>query len=427
MQYNLDIRKKQEFDVVVVGAGPAGISAAVSSARMGLNTALVERYGIVGGSLTIGCVGPLMGNVSKGTIVDEFKQLLQIKEPYGAVAHDFEHAKTVLTDLVNKSNISLMLQTPVVEAVKDGERLTGLIVGTKNGLEEIGGKVFIDATGDGTVSYLAGAETRFGREGDGLVQPVTIMFTLAGIDDSKAISPQHNTYYVRLADSGFREKCREAARKGLLPKNASFVRLYRTNRPNECMVNASQENYINGLDTDDLARAEASLREQTNIIRDFLRNNVAGFENCYVTGSSETLGVRETRRVMGEYMLTAEDLLTGRKFKDAVVSEADFILDIHNPAGAEQADDRRVKPYDIPYRCLVPLKVEGLLTSGRCISGTHEAHGSYRVMYICMATGHAAGIAAALSAKHNVLPRELDYRLLRRELLNLGIRLSKIE
>ena len=171
--------------------------------------------------------------------------------------------------------------------------------------------------------------------------------------------------------------------------------------------------------------ADLELRRQIALLMDFFHQNLPGYENCKCIGSGTTTGVRETRRVMGDYLLTAEDMVEGRKFPDVAVHEAEFIVDIHNPEGAGQAEDKiqYVIPYDIPYRCFLPKGVEGLLVAGRCISGTHRAHASYRVMSICMAMGEAAGTAAALCAKGLRTPRELQVKELQNALTAKGIEL----
>ena len=163
-------------------------------------------------------------------------------------------------------------------------------------------------------------------------------------------------------------------------------------------------------------------------VLNFLKNNVWGFENCRIKDSADTVGIRETRRVMGEYLLTAEDLLCARHFESAVVHKALFCIDIHNPSGAGQSESDTIpvqvkKPYDIPYEVLVPLKVDNLLTCGRCISGTHRAHASYRVMNIAAATGQAAGVAAALCIDDNITPRKIDVKKIQNQLVKSGVKL----
>jgi hypothetical protein len=190
-------------------------------------------------------------------------------------------------------------------------------------------------------------------------------------------------------------------------------------------VNTTQVNGLSALVVKDIVRAEILLRSQIDAITEFLRNNVEGYRYCYVKTSASTLGIRETRRFIGEYVLNDDDIRIGRKHKDVVVHNASFIVDIHNPLGSGQAEGvpERVKPYDIPYGCLVPRTIDNLLLAGRCISGTHRAHASYRVMSICMALGEAAGLAGALAVKHATTPRLLDYRLIQEALTRKNVEL----
>ena len=414
------------YDVVVAGAGPAGICAAVAAARSGVNVALVERYGVLGGNLTAGYVGPILGMVGKGTMRDEVMDLLGVPDNdmigETGVAHDMEKAKRVLAEFVARENIDVFLQTPIVDGILEDMSLKGLVVMTKEGMRIIEGKVTVDATGDGDVAHFAGAPVEKGRE-DGLMQPVTLEFTLEGVDESRAITCIGDVDDVKLNGERFLDYCARCARQGLLPKNLAAVRLHPTVRPGQRQVNTTQYNGADATRVQGLFAAEVELRRQIEILVKFFRENLPGYEKCWCMASGDTLGVRETRRVQGEYVITAKELAAGKRFWDVVVHKAEFIVDIHNPAGAGQAEDKiqYVVPYDLPYRCFVPLKVENLLTAGRCISGTHRAHASYRVMSICMAMGEAAGTAAALCIKEGCTPRSLEVKKLQDVLTEKGV------
>ena len=210
---------------------------------------------------------------------------------------------------------------------------------------------------------------------------------------------------------------------GELPENVTIVRLHRTFYPGERSVNATQVNGVDALDPAAIGKADAELRRQIDMCVAFLRKRVPGYENCRVKSTADTLGVRETRRVMGDAMVVDGDLLEGRKYADAVVHDAWFLIDIHNPKGGGQAEGHShpAKPYDIRYGAFLPKGVEGLLTAGRCISGTHRAHASYRVMTPCMAMGEAVGVAAALAAKSGRTPREVAAGEVRSELVKRGV------
>lgn len=433
--YKNEIEIIDTVDVLVAGAGPAGICAAVAAARLGVKVLLIERYGAVGGNLTLGNVSPILGKVSKGTMYDEVIDLLSAKHQdelkvetrNGKEIHiDAEEAKGILINFLYKNDVDVMLQTSICDVIKEDNAINSVVVMTAFGMKLIKAKRVIDATGDGTVAFLAGCKYKVGRESDGRTQPVTLEFTINNVDESRAIMCFGGSDPVTLPDGKkYSEFCKECEQNGILPKNVSIVRLHRTFYSGERNVNATQMNEISGLDTADLYKAEVELRNQIDRVVDFLRKYIPGYENCMLKTTADTLGVRETRRIMGEYVMCDTDVEQGKNYDDAIVHNAWFLIDIHNPSGGGQAEghSKMAQPYDIRYGALLPLGVENLLTAGRCISGTHRAHASYRVMAICMATGEAAGIAAALSIKENVMPRNLHIRKIREVLIDKGIEL----
>ncbi len=402
------------YDVIVAGGGPAGTAAAVASARQGARTALVERYGILGGMATSGQVNPILGAVGPGTMYDEFTALLgrttATTRNGREVSLDPEQAKYAFLELAVSAGVDVFLQTPVVDAVRDGDRVTGLLVCTPEGPRTLRAAVVVDATGDGYVSCRAGAGFKVGRPDDGRCQPATVEFTVEGVDESRAITCWGGSDPVTLPDgSRYADFCRACHERGELQENVSIVRLHRTVHAGERSVNATQANGYDALTPEGVLGAELALRSQIDPIIAFLRKYIPGYETCRRKGTGSSLGVRETRRILGDYVLADSDVENGTRQPDVAVHNAWFLIDIHNPAGSGQAEGRSqpAKPYDIPYRCLLPRGVENLLTCGRCISGTHRAHASYRVMGICFATGQAAGTAAALSALRGISPRQL--------------------
>ena len=428
ISYSKQLEVRASYDVIVAGSGPAGICAAVAAAREGAKVALVERYGVVGGNLTAGYVGPILGMVSKGTMRDELVELLGVPENdmIGETgrAHDFERAKMLLAQFVNHPNIDVYLQTTVTDVVKEGNAVVGLVVTAGEGQFVIKGAVTVDATGDGLVSYLAGAQTEKGRE-DGLMQPVTLEFTIAGVDESKGIVCIGDVDDVKLGDERFLDYCKRLAVAGEIPEKIAAVRLHPMVYDGYRQVNTTQVNGVDMTRVEQIFKADLELREQMYLLEDFFHKQIPGYENCRVISSGTTTGVRETRRVIGDYVITAEEMAAGCRFEDVIVHRAEFIVDIHNPAGSGQAEEhiQYCDPYDLPYRCFTPKGVENLYTAGRCISGTHRAHASYRVMSICMAMGEAVGTAAALCAAEGVTPRELDVKKLQKSLTDKGIEL----
>ena len=405
-----------EYDVVVIGGGPAGICASVSASRMGVSTLLVERHGVLGGNLTTGYICPILGKVSKGTMFDEIEALLsenhkdarEVITRNGKEIHiDPEEAKQILTKFVSDNSVTFMLSTALSDIVSD-ENVHTVILTTQKGLCAVEAKVVIDCTGDGQAAVLAGAEYKVGRDSDGRVQPCTLEFTVTDVDESIAITAWGGSDPVKIPAGKFegmeyRELCKLKNREGELPENVTIVRLHRTFYDGERSVNATQINGIDGTCPFDVARAEVDLRQQITLCHKFLKNYVPGFENCTVKGSASSLGIRETRRIVGLDSVTDTDVENGTKRDDVIVHNAWFLIDIHNPAGGGQAEGHShpAKPYDIPFGAIIPKSTHNILTAGRCISGTHRAHASYRVMVICMATGEAAGIAAALAVKNS--------------------------
>ena len=405
-----------EYDVAVIGGGPAGICASVSASRMGVSTLLVERHGVLGGNLTTGYVCPILGKVSAGTMFDEINALLsknhkdarEVITRNGKEIHiDPEEAKQILTKFVSDNGVTFMLSTALSDIVSEGDAHT-VILTTQKGLCAVKAKVVIDCTGDGQAAVLAGAEYKVGRDSDGRVQPCTLEFTVTGVDESIGITAWGGSDPVKLPAGQYegmeyRELCKLKNKEGELPENVTIVRLHRTFYEGERSVNATQVNGIDGTCPFDVAKAEIDLRQQITLCHNFLKKYVPGFESCTVKGSASSLGIRETRRIVGLDSVTDTDVENGTRRDDVIVHNAWFLIDIHNPAGGGQAEghSQPAKPYDIPLGALIPKSTRNILTAGRCISGTHRAHASYRVMVICMATGEAAGIAAALAVKNS--------------------------
>ncbi|HIX91274.1 MAG TPA: FAD-dependent oxidoreductase [Firmicutes bacterium] len=406
------------YDVVVVGGGPAGIASALAAADEGCRVALLEKYGCLGGGITSGYVRPFLGLVNNPNIGGEIRGRIAALEDFMSPV---EAAKVALAEMLHERGVDVRLQTEPAEVMRDGANITRIAAVSKGGRYEFCANAYIDATGDGDLAAMAGARCEYGREGDRLVQPTSIMFTIEGIDPSIDWCICHEEDWHTLPDGReFLDICHKACESGELPPSINIVRLYATGRVGERMVNATQANHVNPLEPTEIFAAEVELRRQVRIVVEFLRRNIPGFEHIRVNGSATTLGARESRRIIGDYILTDNDLIIGARFDDAIVHRANFCIDIHNPDGAGQAE-RNGRPYlcqdyDIPYRSLTPLGFDNLLCAGRNISGDHRAHASYRVMNICMAMGHAAGLAAADISRHRRSSRDVDIRAIQKKL-----------
>lgn len=426
IEYSKSIEVRREYDIIVAGAGPAGICAAVAAAREGAHVALIERYGVVGGNLTAGFVGPILGMVGKGTMRDELVKLLEVpdNDMIGETgnAHDFEKAKYTLAKFVNHPNIDVYLQSSVFDVVKSGNIVQGVILSTNDTQYALLSKIVIDATGDAVVSASAGAHIEKGRE-DGLMQPVTLEFSIDGVDESKGVICIGDVDNVELFGMRFLDFCKKKAEEGAIPEKIAAVRLHPSVYKGRRQVNTTQVNGVDITKVEQIFKADLELREQIQLLMEFFHKYLPGYEKTVCISSGTTTGVRESRRVIGDYVITAEELARGDKFKDVVVHNAEFIVDIHNPSGSGQAEEKiqYCKPYDLPYRCFLPEGLENLYVVGRCISGTHRAHASYRVMSICMAMGEAIGIAASMCVHNKCTPRKLDVRALQKRMTEKGI------
>lgn len=401
------------YDVVVCGGGPAGVAAGVMAARQGAKVLLIERYGRLGGMAVQALVGPLMGGVDSPFVEEVLKRI-------GGRHPDTDRLDLEYAALLEQAKAEIFLHAGVAGAIVEAGRVTGVRLATKQGFIRVAAKVTIDATGDGDIAAWAGAAFEKGRPADGLLQPGSIMYRVGGVDAKQAITcgSEEEAHQVRTPEGTWHDVVAKAQSAGELPAEIGVVRLYRSHRQDERIVNATQVNRVDGTRVADLTRAELEGRRQAYRVLEFLRKHGPGYANAHISAMPAIIGIRETRRILGVEYLTREDVIQGRKRPDAVVRSADFVIDIHNPAGAGQAEGfaQKARPYDIPYGCLVPRKLDGLLLAGRCISGSHDAHASYRVQCIAMATGAAAGVAAALAAQSGIQPRNVDVKQIQKVL-----------
>ncbi|HEY7204535.1 MAG TPA: FAD-dependent oxidoreductase [Methylomirabilota bacterium] len=439
-------------DVLVVGGGPAGLGAALGAADAGADVVLVERHAFLGGNATAALVMPLMSfhtqrgapppgraadlmpqdhgpgdAVVKGALRRLLERLhaaegsLRPSEQTGfVVPFDPEIFKLVALDLLDEAGVHVLLHA-LATAVIGLPRPDGVVFETKSGPIVIMARAVVDATGDGDIAALAGAPFEIGREGDDLVQPMTLMFRVVEFERTAfaAYRQAHPDQWRGV--HGLWDLVREASAAGELNLAREDILFFGTPHERELSVNSTRVTGVLGTSVWDLTRAEWQARRQMRQIAAFLRKYVPGFERSYVAQSGVTIGVRETRRVTGDYALTAEDILGAHKFDDAI-ARGTYPIDIHNPQGKGTLL-MRLPPgdwYDIPLRCLLPQRVDRLAVAGRCISGTHEAHSSYRVMPIAMATGQAAGVAAALAAREGKAMRDVPADDVRDELRRQG-------
>ena len=416
MEYYNEKRKipvAGEYDVIIAGGGPAGVGAALAAARNGKKTLLVERFGFLGGMWTAGLVNPLFDYEEKGGIVQEIVDNINAMNKNAMsgpryYTFDIESMKLLLDRMMLAGGVDLLFHTWFCDVIMNDNTITGVIVENKSGRQAYMAKIVIDCTGDGDVAARAGAPFKVGRDSDGAMQPMTLMFKMNNMDYVQnyqfPIGNKNELYFLM----------QQAVENYGLSD-------YKFNYSRPCMLKlpgthtgVCQMTHVrgrSGIDANDLTQAEIEGRELVNDAVTFFKKYLPPFKDAQLEQTGAHIGVRETRRITGEYELTLEDMLEGARFEDGFCM-CRFNVDIHQPdSNGQEGEQYDMKPYHIPYRSLVPLKIDNLLVAGRCISGSYEAHASYRVTGDCVAMGQAAGTAAAIAIETNKVPRKLDGRL----------------
>ncbi len=411
MQISIDAKNMGNFDVIVVGSGPSGVAAAITAGRQGAKTLLIEALGRVGGISTSGLMSHFTGSVGNKLyreILERAAEKNQFNKGEITTAIDPEFLTLTYIEMLEEANVQTLLYTTLCDVIVENGNITGIVFFNKGGFFTAYAKIVIDASGDGDVAFKSGAEYTLGRESDNKMQPATLMFKVGGVDMEKAVFPGS---FETLVDTEKGEL--QALARKTLPHPAGHVLLYKSTIPGIVTCNMTNVTEIDGTNAHDLTRAETEARRQIPAILEFLREYVPGYENCYIISSASLIGIRETRHFKGLKTLTAEDVKNAVQHPDFVVYDAHFDFDVHNLTGAGlditgcQKHFTQKKGYTIPYGCLVPKEIDGLLLCGRNISGTHIAHSSFRAMPICVGIGEAAGIAAAIAAKNNLNPRDI--------------------
>jgi hypothetical protein len=424
-----------QADVVVVGSGSAGSSAAIAAARGGASVALIEKLGFLGG-ISTAVLDTFYGFYTPGSrslkiaggvpddVVDGLRALGPVVErpnTYGAgtgVTYNSEHLKLVWERLATEAGVRVLLHAFVQDVVVDDGRVSELLVATKAGLVRVAGTVFVDASGDADLVHHAG----FGYELAGAEDPaqtLTTTFRMANVDTTarKAISTaEMHELMGQAADSGEYDLPRREGSDHITPVEGMIATVM-TRLPS---FRERDGRVINATDPELLAEAEIMGRRQAFEYARFLHDRVPGYERAALVALSSQIGVRETRRVYGDYRLTRDDVLGARRFDDEVGLCGAPIEDHHPGADTKWQYLPDGEVVGIPYRTLLVRDSANTLVAGRCFSATHDAHASVRSMAQTMSMGQAAGTAAALAAAASVDPREVDSRVLRDRLLELG-------
>ncbi len=442
---SVEIRKKA--DVLVVGGGPAGIGAAVSAARQNSRVILLEKRGFLGGNIT-GSYVETCNHFFHGTGFHASGIYAEIEEKYREQyqsSHDIrsnsphrfssEYLKIFLDEFMRAEGVEVIFHSFVNDVVVENNRIQAVIIQSKQGPIAVSAGVVIDATGDGDVAFSAGVPFEQGRDKDGLCQPGTVNFRIAGVDAARLTDGEDK---LKVIGRQFKEDYR-AGRTGL--------RCKRQDLPFGRLTSGGQISYINypcaykidPTDIEDLSRGEMECREYIKEFYDYMKKNFDGFENIELASIAPEIGFRDSRRIKGLYRLTVEDMEAQKEFEDVIAVYPRF-YDMLSPdanmdgngsftgAGYEGhiyepiADDRT---YQIPYRSLLPVGIENMVVAGRCISADHVAESSIRGISACMITGQAAGTAAAIACRNQVQPKDINLRELQEILRNQGIKLPQ--
>ena len=466
----MKISKIVKKQVVVVGGGVAGCAAALSAARNGAETLLIESSGVLGGQAGLGIVTPLdsrftlsgesfggiLGEISDGVSALSEKYCTNNPEEGDHWQISAPHiVKYFLLKLLRDAGVEIRFHSTLCDSVKEGKEIKKITVLEKSGFTEIFADVFIDASGDGDLFALSGCDFSLGSENGvydtlkendldlrhnseeryqgavGVMQPVSIFFTMGGVDYEKASAL--NNKHLRFGDYGitrerfekweFANTCGfELSDDDSIPLPQGRVLVSRGTKNDVAVINMSRIIGINGADSDSLSEGEIKAQLQLIAIVDFLQSFIPGFEKSYLIQSGATLGIRETRRLRGKYILSGGEVISCKTFPDAI-ARGSYIIDLHDPKGKSSAIGGSIKGdfYEIPYGSLICEQADNLLVCGRCISVDHIAHASTRIQGTCILTGQAAGTAAALSVKSKTAPSLLDGTEVRKLLKEQGV------
>ena len=446
-----ELKVRAEVDVLVVGAGPAGLMAAEAAAQdKSLKVMLLEQRGYLGGNLTIGLpilsfLGPKGNQVIKGgaqRLIDRLWAKGAASEHKRCANHmsltiiDPDQTKSTAWDIMDDAGVEVLLYVFVTDTIVENGRVKGVIIESKAGREVILAKTIIDCTGDGDVAFRAGVECTKGDENGGM-QPPTLMYLMRGVEMQKlrdAICNEPEKYDMdvmppaqfregKFITVGLRGCILEAQKQGYKVPVARTILITGLN-DDEIWVNMTRVNGVDSTDPASYTRGEHDARRQMYEVTDYLKNFVPGFESAWIERSAAFMGIRESRVIIGKYVMTAKDILEQKSFDD-VIAVAGYPVDIHHAQGGDCTMLFCEDAYDIPYRVLVPEHIEGLLVAGRCSSMDHEAMAATRVMSTCMALGEAAGVAARVALADGVAPSQVDVKKVQDALLANGAYLGE--
>jgi hypothetical protein len=419
---------KNKYDVVIVGGGIAGIAAAVKSARMGASTILIEQYAFVGGMSTAGMVSPFMKHSINGEplVRGVFEEIeVEMRKNNGMIDNGFYASsfRNSAYTLLKNSGADLLLNTTISKVNRNENHIESVLLQYNSSPLTINGKVFIDTSGDAQLTFLGNFPWIKGDEKTGLLQALTLFFRMGNIDIPKALKyVQKNKsdffdwmeYDFDLSKiisvAGYFSIVKSAIDQNRLSPEVEYIFYTTLPESGEASFNTSNVLGLDGSSSEDLTKAEFKGRKQVADVVKILQNEIPGFENSILIETAVQVGVRETRRTIGEYSVTGDDIRKGAKFTDSIARGC-YGVDIHGQKDEESVmeDLEEGQFYEIPLRSLLVKDSLNLLAAGRCISSTREGHGALRIMPTSAATGEACGALAALAVKDRKLIRDIEY------------------
>ena len=413
----------KKYDLIVAGGGLAGVGAAVAAARQGLEVLLIEKSNSLGGALAGSLVFPFCPYRarSKAENIDKLLSgglFTEMRERHAAktgkdveLTFDTEYFKFVLDDMVTEEKIDVLFHATVYGVLTEGRSVKAVRVATKAITMEIQADFFIDASGDGDLFYLAGCDYLLGREEDNLCQPMTTCFRLCGVDLKKYAEERESLQALY----------KQYRAEGKIKNPREDILIFGGVGDGMLHFNTTRIVKMDPTDPLDVSAAEIEARKQICEIVDFLKKHSEAFKNCMISSVASQIGVRESRKLKGEHILTVDELFDRVMFEDSIAL-GNYDVDIHSPSGTGTVMRRfdRKYFYSIPYRSLLPKEYDNLLVAGRCISATHEAQSSVRIMPICVCLGEAAGTAIGLAKNTNTNTHTLDVKRLQKALVENG-------
>ncbi|MBO4983208.1 MAG: FAD-dependent oxidoreductase [Clostridia bacterium] len=410
----------EKYDLIVVGGGFAGVSAAVTAAKEGCHVLIVEKGNSFGGAAINCLVNPFMYYSTKINGVQTelsqgiFKTICQKLKERGALEYNAfleEELKFILNDLVCDAKIDILFHAYIFDVQKIGSKIKSISVATKSGVVELEADYFIDATGDAQLAFLAGCKTVLGRESDSLCQPMTLCFRLGNVDVDSFMASWDK---LKLAH-------KQALENGELINPRENILVFKLPVPNVLHFNTTRVIKMNPTCYKDVTCAEIIARKQVYEIYEFMKKHADGLENSFLMMTASEIGVRESRRIVGDYILTEQDCKNCTKFDDSIAA-CNYDIDIHNPEGTGTSHYYfpEGEYYTIPYRSLIPKETDNMLVAGRCISSDHGAQASYRIMPTVCCIGEAAGTAMGQAIKSKCNVRNINIKELQIALKNNG-------